>query len=95
MTSEVAGARAMTTKYAKYGIKYRGYLLLCDPMVTNGGRFAARLTVTFNDTKDNRPRFLREFAALPEFLTEAEAVAYARGYGECWVSQQPDAPTLR
>ena len=72
----------MTTKH---GFTYRGFRLLCDPMPMADGRFGAQVVVTI---EEGAQHVERPFPSLDYFRTEAEAVAYARAWGQRWVDNE-------
>ena len=67
----------------KHGLAYKGFMLDCDPLKTSSGRFAATLKVRHGGVQVHG----RDFPALDDFATEAEAVAHSRAYGERWVNE--------
>lgn len=66
----------------KHGIKYRGFLLHCDPMPMADGRFGAQVVIA---TEEGYEHVERSFPALGYFSAEEEAVAYAKEWGKSWV----------
>ena len=74
----------MASSYiSQYRCIYRDHLLTYQPALLDDGRVRARVTVTrLGWKRDMTERVI----ALPEFETEAEAVAHAKHEGMAWVA---------
>ena len=68
----------MTTKH---GMRYKNFILRCDPVPAADGRFAAQASVA---NEDGAALVERLSPALGHFASEAEAIDHAREWGKKW-----------
>ena len=71
----------MTTKH---GMRYKNFILLCDPKHLADGRFGAQVAVA----DEEGVRLIEHpFPAQDPFATEDEAVEYAKAWGKTWADE--------
>ena len=81
-TLDQLNAIALRIKFSPYLSLYKGYLLNCEPRLSDSGRLLARVMLTSLGGGQAR---LQHCLDLEEFDTESEAIAHAREKGMAWV----------
>ncbi len=69
-----------------HGIKYKTYLLHCDPMELTSKRFNAKIVIENSSGAIEKTPY--EFPALDDFASEKEAIEEAVKWGRQWVDSR-------